>query len=351
MLFKSIKSIFESTELILLIAIVLPLLMAVNVIFIKSWIEICLGIVMFLSIRPFFKQKSEINEAHKNFKGIVVSLLLNYVILSGAYLFLASFFFPTTSEYFIGYILLAIIPPAVSIVPLCYLTKCNIKVADTALVIGYLSALVIIPLTMYLVFGSNINLMLLLRSLLILILIPMFLAYITRNKNNSVFNYTKIITNILIGVVVFIVISLNRATFLNIRESNVMNVFIINILVIFILGLIVYFVSRKFVSELDAIDYSLYATQKNEATGLAIALAFFSSNTAVPLIVALVMQFSYFIIFERFIISKTGTINNTENNIDNTNSKSSTTIQLASEVIVPITATTVTSSTTSDNKE
>jgi len=300
-----IKSILDSTELILLIAIILPLIFIIDVNPIKFSIEIILGIVMFLSIRPFFEQKSDTNAVRKDTKGVVISLLLNYVLLSGAYLLFALIFFPVSSDYFIGYILLAIISPAVSIVPLCYLTKCDIRVADKALVIGFFLALIIIPASLYFVFGNNINFMLLARALFIIILIPLFLAYLTRNAHSKIFSYTKMLTNILIGLIVFIVVSLNRSTLININDINIVHIFVINVTVIFVLGLTVYFFSRRFVPEMDAIDYSLYATQKNEATGLAIALVMFTSNTAIPLIVALVVQFLYFIVFERFVISKT----------------------------------------------
>ncbi len=262
---------------------------------------------MFLSIRPFFKKKSNFNNISSDRKSIIISILLNYVLLSGFYLLIASIFFPLSSDYFLGYVLLAIIPPAIAIVPLCYLAKCDIKVADSALILSYFLALIIIPTTLYALFGTNIKFMLLARSLLILILIPIILAYLTRNIEtkviNYLFNYTKIITNLLLGLIIFIVVSLNRSILLNISDINIRHIFLINITVIFTLGLIVYYVSRQFVSEMDAIDYSLYSTQKNEMTGLAIVLLLFTAHTAIPLIVALVVQFTYFIVFERIILA------------------------------------------------
>jgi BASS family bile acid:Na+ symporter len=297
-----IRSVLESTEFILLVAIVIPLLFVVNMTSIRFYTEIIFGIVMFLSIRPFFKQKSNFTLT-KNIKGVFISLLINYVLLSGIYLLFGLIFFSASSEYFIGYILLAIVPPAIAIVPLCYLTKCDINVADKSLVLGYFLALIIIPASLYLIFGNDLNFILLARSLILLILLPIFLAYITKNVNSAIFNYTKIINNILLGLVVFTIISINRSTLLNMHDINIIYVFIMNLLIIFALGLIVYFVSKKFVSRKDAIDYSLYATQKNEATGLAIVLLMFNNYVAIPLIIALVVQFLYFIFFERFVLS------------------------------------------------
>ena len=302
-----LKSLFERTELVLLIAVIVPLIFNINVHFLESWISFILGIVMFLSIRPFFSQK--IN-ALRDWKKILLSILLSYVLLSGVYLFVASLFFPLSSDYFIGFLLLAIVPPAVSIIPLCYLTKCDIKVADTAIFVSYLLALIIIPLTSYLVFGKNFDFLQLLSSLAVIIVVPTILAYFSRHSKSKIFSYTKLLTGLLIGLVLLISVSLNRSSLLNVADVGIRHILFINLGVIFGLGLLTYYISKKFVSQGDAIDYMLYATQKNEATGIAIALVLFNHAVAIPLISAVVVQFLFFIFFERFVLrhydSKTG---------------------------------------------
>ncbi len=297
----SLKRLFERTEFILLIAIVLPLLVAVNVTFMKFWLEFILGIVMFLSIRPFFRKKQELKQ---DWKKVLISIMLNYVVLSFAYLLLASFFFPITSDFFIGYILLAMVPPAVSIVPLCYLTKCDIKVADKAIFLGYLLALIIIPVSSYLVFGKNFDFLRLVKSLFIIIVIPAILAYFSRRAESKLFDYTKIITGLLIGLIIFITVSLNRSILLDIANPAIIKILIINVIVIFSLGLIVYYISKRLVPKGDAIDFTLYATQKNEATGIAMALVLFNSTVAIPLVFSIIIQFLFFIVLERWILSE-----------------------------------------------
>jgi BASS family bile acid:Na+ symporter len=293
------RGVLEKTELIFAMAIILPLVFVFSVDLSSLWLELILGTVMFLSIRPFFRQNMGVMN---DWKKIIFSILLNYVLLSGLYLLVASMFFPSASEYFIGYIILAIVPPAVSIIPLCYLTKCDIRVADLAIFVGYVLALIIIPLSATVLFGSQVNLLMLAKTLSIIIVIPLILAYLSRKSSASIFNYTKIFTNLLIGIIIFITVSVNRETLLNIQNPLIVTMIAISFGVIFILGLAVYFISRKFVPEMDAINYSLYATQKNEATGIALALVMFSHQVAIPLIIALVMQFIYFLVLERIII-------------------------------------------------
>jgi len=295
----SLKSILESTELILLVAIILPIIFSIDVGVFKSSVNILLSVIMFFSIRPFFSQKFDMR---KDGKGVVTSILLNYVLLSGVYLLLASLFFPVSSDYFKGYILLAIIAPAVSIGPLCFLTKCDMKIADTAIFISYLLSLIIIPVASILIFGKGFDFMLLIQALILLIVIPFILAYFARNATWKIFDFSKVITNFLLGGIVLISISINRLVFLDVLNPVILKIFVINILAIFGLGLLVYFISRRFVPEMDAIAYSLYATQKNEGTGIVLALLLFSSQTVIPIIIALVLQFIYFMIFKRIIL-------------------------------------------------
>jgi predicted Na+-dependent transporter len=103
-------------------------------------------------------------------------------------------------------------------------------------------------------------------------------------------------------MIVLISISLNRSLLLNVFDAEIRTIILICVLAIFVLGLATYYLGRKLSSEIDAIDYSLYVTQKNEATGLAMAILMFNSTVAIPLIIALVVQFLYFIVFERFVI-------------------------------------------------
>jgi len=289
----------EKTELVWAVAIILPLIFVFKADLASSWIELTLGTVMFLSIRPFFKQNSGIV---KDWKKILFSILLNYILLSGAYILVASIFFPSTSEYFIGYILLAIVPPAVSIIPLCYLTKCDIKVADTAIFLGYALALIIIPISTISLFGSQVNFLMLVGTLSFVIIIPLILAYITRKSSSKVFDYTKIFTNILIGIIIFTTVSVNRSMLLNISDPSILKMLAISFGIVFIMGFAAYFIGRRIVPEMDAINYSLYATQKNEATGITLALVMFTHATAIPLILALVTQFIYFIVLERIVM-------------------------------------------------
>ncbi|MBW2967419.1 hypothetical protein KY362_02945, partial [Candidatus Woesearchaeota archaeon] len=118
---------FERTELILILGIALALILNIDTSRFKEFIEIGLGIVMYLSLKPFMGKRFHFRNRILEFAKPV---LINYILLSGAYVAMAYLFFGTKHDFFTGYILIAIIPPAISIIPFCYISKCDAETAD-----------------------------------------------------------------------------------------------------------------------------------------------------------------------------------------------------------------------------
>lgn len=292
------RDFFSKTELVFILSIILGLILTLNYVSWKFAVNYLLGIVMFFSIRPFFQHRFNI---HEKAKYVVMSILLNYVVLSGVYVLLASLFFSNTSPYFIGFVLISLVPPAIAIVPLCYFTKCDPETADSSLFLSFLLSLIILPLTMYIIFGKSLNMWELIKILLIIIVIPGILAFFTRKSKFDMFRYTKPVTNVCLGLVLFIAVSLNKDLFFN-MTSYILRVYLVVILAVFGTGFLVYYLSKRFFNKAESINFSLYASQKNVGTAIAIALLMFNPLVAVPAIIALVMQFIYFIIFERFVL-------------------------------------------------
>ncbi|MBW2971503.1 hypothetical protein KY359_00565 [Candidatus Woesearchaeota archaeon] len=290
----------ERTELILALSIALPLLLSVDVSRLKIIIEIGLGIVMYFSLKPFMGHKFSFRNGTWEF---AKPILINYALLSGAYVLLAYLFFGPGHDFFTGYVLIAIAPPAVSIIPFCFISKCDAETADIPVFISFLASLVIIPATLFLMFGKTIDFTVLMRVMAIVIIIPMFLAYKTCMSRSGLFDYSKAIINICLAAIIFVSISLNRAVFFDITNTDVIFVYIISLLVVFCLGVLTYSLTRK-VSADDAVTYSFYATQKNVGTSITLGIFLFHPDTAVPAIIALAMQFIYFIFFEEVFVKR-----------------------------------------------
>jgi predicted Na+-dependent transporter len=293
-----IKKLLERTEVVLAVALLLPFLLQVDVKSIKFLIEACLGIVFFFSIRPFFKHRFSFA---KNLNAIFASVAISYLLLSGVYLLLATLLL-RGSGLWTGYFLIAIVPPAISIVPMCYLSRCNPEVADSSIFVAYLLSLVIIPISLLLVYGKSVDFLVLARILLILMILPGVLSWSLRKSKSIVFRLSKAIINSCLGVVIFISVSLNKGAFFDFSNPQIIIIYLINFIAIFGTGFIVFHTLKHSSGFETAVNYGLYASQKNVGTSITIGLMLFAPTVAVPAIIALAMQFVFFILFERVIL-------------------------------------------------
>jgi BASS family bile acid:Na+ symporter len=293
---KMITRFLRKTELVLALAIVLALAVPAELHNFKMLIEISLGLLVFFSIRPFMGKIKKISNIKKEY---IKPILLNYVLLSGAYALFGYIIFGTGHDFFIGYILLAIVPPAVSIIPFCYIAHCDKETADIPLIASFLISIILIPVALYLIFGETLATTSVLQVIVIVIIIPVLLAQKTWRSKARIFTYSKEILNILLAIVIFISISLNRTVFFNISDKSILYVYAINFLIIFGLGALTYILSGK-----NKTAYSFYATQKNVGTSITLGLVLFHPDTAVPAIISLAVQMIYFILFKWTIIKR-----------------------------------------------
>ncbi len=288
------RKVFEQTDIVIILAIICGFILPVTHFKI---IDILLGIIFFLSVRSFFKHPLTISQ---KIPRITSAFVLNYVVLSGIYV-LAGLLFFRQSFLFDGYILLAIVPPAIAIVPLCTLTKCDIESTDVALFVSYIASLFIVPLSILFIYHSSFDLWILLRVIGFVMIIPGILAYLARNSTHSIFNYSKSIVNILFGVILYTGIALNRELIFS-APRDVLTVFVVNVIIVFGLGFGAYLIGKHLFKKSDAIMYGLYASHKNVSTSIAIAILLFTPTVALPSVVSLILQFVFFIVFERFLI-------------------------------------------------
>jgi BASS family bile acid:Na+ symporter len=293
-----ILRLIERTDLILFLSIALSLMFPVDMTRFKWVIEIGLGIVMFFSLKPFIGRKIHFKEG---LWAYAKPLILNYIVLSGAYILFAYFLFGRGHDFFIGYLLMAVVPPAVSIIPFCYISRCNAETSNIPVLVASVLSLLIIPGTLSIFLAKSVDFAVLMKVMTVVIIIPMFLAYKTAKSDNRLFDYGKAIINMSLAAIIFVSIALNRDVFFNISDSDVISVYIISILIVFCMGFATYFLTRRRSPE-NATEYTFFATQKNLGTSITLGIFLFNPNTAVPAIITLVIQFLFFIFFEMFFV-------------------------------------------------
>jgi len=208
---------------------------------------------------------------------ILISLLLNYAVLAFVLIGLASLFI-LDYELWVGFVILAAVPPAVAVIPFTYRLDGDVNFSLIGTVASYLAALFITPLISIAFVGTSfIQPERLLITLGELIAIPFGVAHLLRRTGlaSRLEKYRGAIINWGFFVVVYTIVGLNQDAFLA-QPVTLLPIALIAFVSTFVLGYII-------------------DPRKNYGMAAAIALALFSPRGAIPAAVATVFAIIHFI--------------------------------------------------------
>jgi len=228
---------------------------------------------------------------------ILISLLLNYAVLTFTIIGLASLLIPDY-ELWVGFVILASVPPAVAVIPFTYRLDGDVNFSLVGTVASYLAALFITPLiSMAFVGTSFIQPGRLLITLGELIAIPFGVAHLLRRTGvaSKLEKYRGTIINWGFFVVVYTIVGLNQDAFLA-HPATLLPVALIAFVSTFVLGYLVDRLARFLGRDKpNRVSLILLSTRKNYGMAAAIALAIFSPRGAIPAAVATVFAIVHFI--------------------------------------------------------
>ncbi len=221
---------------------------------------------------------------------ILNSLLLNYVVMGGLTILLATWLI-NDSELWAGLVIVAAVPPAVAVVPFSYMLGGNTVFSLTGLIATYLAALVLTPAIMVLFldvgFFNPIKLLSILGQLIVIPLVVsriLLFTGLTRNINK----WRGIVVNWSFFVVVFTIIGLNRQVFFG-NFDVLLKITIIAIAISFILGYAIELIAKVLhVDQATNVSLILMGTKKNYGLASVIALTLLSERAAIPGTICLV---------------------------------------------------------------
>ncbi|MFC1992296.1 bile acid:sodium symporter family protein [Chloroflexota bacterium] len=277
---------FRHTGFILALAIVVGLAFGQAASWTEPAVTPVLGLVMTLSIIGI--SPGIFLDLKKLLLPILLSLVLNYVVLTGTFIGLASVLIQDY-EIWTGFVIVAAVPPAVAVIPFTYRLGGNTNFSLVGAVATYLAALVITPLICILFLGVNFfspwSLLVILAELIIA---PLIVSGILRRTGiaSKLERYRGSIVNWGFFLVIYTVIGLNRDAFLEdpvtlLRVSGV--AFAGTFVLIYLINRISRFLGVK---RPDRISLVLLGATKNYGLAAAIALTFFDSRVAMPSAVA-----------------------------------------------------------------
>lgn len=241
----------------------------------------------------------------RNPRTLLVSLLLNYVILSGVMLLMAKFIL-NDGELWAGFVTIAAMPPATSIVPFTYMLGGDIVFSLIGVAGLYLVAIALAPGMMVLSLGVDlVNPVKLLLTLLYLIIIPVAVSRLLLFKGlrEAITKWQDTAVTWCYFTAAYIIIGSNQQFFFE-QAGVLFRVLAIALTVTFVVGQLIFLTARKLhIDRSRSITFSVMATRKNTSLASAIAIAFLGQRASFPAAIYTIVQIIY-LVWQGFYLKK-----------------------------------------------
>ena len=290
----------KNSNLVFLIAFLLGLTFGDYASLLKECILPALVLIMSLSTTQI--TLFEIIHVKKYIRDILFVFLTNYFFLSGMILLLNHLLIKDRDLY-AGFVVMAAIPSAVAVLPFTYLLKGEMMVSLIGSASLYLLALIVAPLISFQFLEvGRIEPLKLISVLVQMILIPFIVSRVLLKW--KVFHQIKENTNILVNLafflIIYVVIGMNRSTFLSHFDILIL-VSSIAFLRTFVSGHLIDLFSRLAgTSRERRMSYVLFGSFKNLGLAAAITIVLFNERAAIPAAVTIPFEILFFIWFNYF---------------------------------------------------
>jgi BASS family bile acid:Na+ symporter len=222
-------------------------------------------------------------------------ILMTYVILGGVILAAAALLI-NAQNIWIGFVLIAAVPPAVAVIPFTAILEGNVSYTLSGTVASYLAALAIMPLMFWIFIGTGFaDPYKLIRIMLLLIVVPLVLSRIILyfNWQDRIAPVRGLLTDWGFFVVLYSMIGVNRDLIFS-QPLLIVPIAMVVLAATFVLG----FVIEKIgvlakVDKKNRISLVLLGTLKNQGIAGGLALALFEKEAALPSAVYSVFMILY----------------------------------------------------------
>jgi BASS family bile acid:Na+ symporter len=217
-------------------------------------------------------------------KPSLAGILMTYVILSGAILFVSALLIHDKNLW-IGFVLIAAVPPAVAVIPFTAILEGNVSSTLSGTVASYLAALLIMPLMFWIFIGTGFDdPYKLVRIMLLLIVLPLVLSrmIIYFNWQDRLAPVRGLLTDWGFFIVLYSIIGVNRDLIFS-RPFSILPVAGVVFATTFILGWAIQKTCVLFkVDKKNIISLVLQGTLKNQGIAGGLAIALFEKEVALP---------------------------------------------------------------------
>jgi BASS family bile acid:Na+ symporter len=228
-------------------------------------------------------------------KPSLAGIMMTYVILNGTILLLSALLI-CDRNLWIGFVLIAAVPPAVAVIPFTAILEGNVSNTLSGTVASYLAALLIMPLMFWIFIGTGFDdPYKLVRIMLLLIVLPLILSrmILYLNWQDRIAPIRGSLTNWGFFIVLYSIIGVNRDLIFS-QPLTIIPVAGIAFATTFVLGWIIKKISVLLnVDKENIVSLVLQGTLKNQGISGGLAIALFAKEAAVPSAVYSILMILY----------------------------------------------------------
>jgi BASS family bile acid:Na+ symporter len=217
-------------------------------------------------------------------KPSLTGIMMTYVILNGAILLLSALLIGDHNLW-IGFVLIAAVPPAVAVIPFTAILEGNVSNTLSGTVASYLAALLIMPLMFWIFIGTGFaDPYKLVRIMLLLIVLPLVLSRMILyfNWQDRLAPVRGLLTDWGFFIVLYSIIGVNRDLIFS-QPLTIIPVAGIAFATTFVLGWIIQKIGVLFnMDKENIVSLVLQGTLKNQGISGGLAIALFAKEAAVP---------------------------------------------------------------------
>lgn len=243
---------------------------------------VALLIVMSLSTREV--KFSELRSLRGHVKDFSMVFLLNYGLLSLSMISLSYLLF-SDIQLIQGMVVFALVPSAIAVVPFTKMVKGDMELSLISTSLLYLSSLVMVPLFLFLLFGSEVGLVPIMKNLFIMLVLPIFVSRILLKVGYDVKKHDKAVVNFSFFLIIMGAIGANRHLFFE-RTELLLPIFLIGLVRSIGLTTTTAFIGKKMKLPYKKLrSYILFSGYKNGGLSIILAVILFGTEASFPIVV------------------------------------------------------------------
>lgn len=256
----------------------------------STLIIIALMIQMTLSLDGLTISKSDFTE-HGG--GLIMSVLLCYVVNTLVTLLFGLIYIQSNPEIWHGWVMLASMPCAISVVTAAILVRGNVGAAVMGVTATYLAGVILTPLISLMLLGDAVDPLEILRYIVLFIVIPVILSrplkylHLTRNMKVPVINF-------MMALMVFLSVNANHGYIMD-NVSFVLTVAVVVIARIAVLHLVTRFIVKRIGFGRDTTTvYLVIGVWKNTGLSVSMAMILLAPEAVIPCFLSMIFESLWF---------------------------------------------------------